>query len=593
MNVHRVLTTALLICAGLLAYQPEAMAQGCTPTVTPDPVRINQTLTVTANCNGVAAGNAQYSYVSAGFAINVSNSVSPASFTNNGQRPSGVYTLSVSNASNNTTGTVNFNYIAGGVLSIVSGNGQTGTAGQALPTPLRVRVLENGVPLANEPVYWSTYDSVAGTASLQNVAITQTDANGFTQLSFTAPNANAGRVVSANVGTQLGSYIGGASAVDFNLTITGNTTGGGGTTPTTPDQQRATAQAVAVAQTTLTTVQTQLTSVQNRIRYLRFQGSTPGFRQDINVMVDGKNLPTGSGSSGGSDRTDGGSAGSSEQGQGTTTSRWGAYITGGVNVAQLKRTETQPGFDLDTNGMTFGADYRISRAFVLGAAVGALKSDTELTEDAGEQKARGGSMTTYFSYAPTQSTYIDLAISLARNKYDLTRLQSVGGYAVANTRGKGLGVTMTGGVDFRFSNFTFAPYVRADYLSSEVDEFTEQGEAPLQLSGQKLTANVYTLGAQLQNAFSTSAGIFIPHLRVELQRQSQNTARAVTAQLVGSSAQVLVDQSTPIDKSFGQAGVGISAQFARGLTGFLDYEQLFGKENFSEKRFTGGLKAEF
>jgi outer membrane lipase/esterase len=591
MNPRSWCNFSALLCAALLGVHMDAAAQGCAPTLTPDPVRINQTLTVTANCNGVAPGNTQYSYVANGFAINVSSAGSPASFTNNGQRPSGTYTLSVSNASNNTSGTVNFNYIAGGVLGIITGNGQTGTAGQALPTPLRVQVLENGTPLAGEPVYWTTYDSVTGTANLQNLAITQTDANGFAQLAFTAPNANAGRVVSANVGTQFGSYTGGTSAVDFNLTITGNTTGGGGTTPTTPDQQRATAQAVAVAQTTLTAVQTQLTSVQNRIRYLRFQGNAPGFRQDLNVMVDGKNLPTGSGGS--SDRTNGGSSGSGEQGQGTTTSRWGAYITGGVNVAQRQGTDTQPGFDLDTNGMTFGADYRISRAFVLGAAVGALKSDAELTGDAGTQKSSGGSVTSYFSYAPTPSAYIDLAVSWACNKYDLTRLQSVGGYALANTRGTGLGVTMTGGIDFRFSNFTFAPYLRADYLTSSVDGFTEQGAAALQLSGQKLSSNVVTLGAQLQSSLSTGAGIFIPHLRVELQRQGQNTARAVTAQLLGSNAQVLVEQGTPIDKSFGQAGLGISAQFARGFTGFLDYEQLFGKQNFSEKRLTGGLKAEF
>jgi outer membrane lipase/esterase len=579
-----------------------AHAQRCSPTVNPDPVRTGQTYTVTANCAGVAAGNAQHSYSSSGLGVSVTGAVSPATFGTSSGRPSGVYTILVSNSSNNSSGSVNFNYISGGQLAVVSGNNQTGTAGQALPALLRVRVLENGVPLAGEPVYWSTYDTASGTASLQNVAITQTDASGNAQLNFVVPNTSPGRVVSANIGTLGGAYIGGSSAVDFNLTI--NPTPGAGSNtapPTQPDQQRATAQALAVAQTTLTTVQTQLTSVQNRIRYLRFQGNAPGFRQDINVNVGGRNLPIGgsggsgssSGSSGNSDRTDGGSAGSSEQGQSTTTSRWGAYITGGVNVAQLKRTETQPGFDLDTNGMTFGADYRISRAFVMGAAVGALKSDTELIEQAGAQKSRGGSVTGYFSYAPTQATYIDVAVSAARNQYDLTRLQSVGGYALANTRGKGLGVTMTGGIDFRFGSLTLAPYVRADYLRSEVDAFTEQGAGALQLSAQKLTSSVYTVGTQLQNSFSTSAGIFIPHLRLELQRQSQNTARAVTAQLLGSSTQVLVDQSAPVDKSFGQAGLGVSAQFSRGLTGFLDYEQLFGKENLTEKRFTTGLKAEF
>jgi hypothetical protein len=60
-------------------------------------------------------------------------------------------------------------------ITIVSGNGQNGPTGQALPLPLVVRVALQGGPVAGITLYWSV---TAGGGTLNNAGTTVTDASG-------------------------------------------------------------------------------------------------------------------------------------------------------------------------------------------------------------------------------------------------------------------------------------------------------------------------------------------------------------------------------------------------------------------------------
>ena len=45
--------------------------------------------------------------------------------------------------------------------------------------------------------------------------------------------------------------------------------------------------------------------------------------------------------------------------------RWGVWVTGLGEFTDVDSTSNAPGFDLTTGGMTFGADYRVSRTLPL------------------------------------------------------------------------------------------------------------------------------------------------------------------------------------------------------------------------------------
>ncbi len=350
----------------------------------------------------------------------------------------------------------------------------------------------------------------------------------------------------------------------------------------------------ALNQAAVGSISTQFANINNRMRYLRGQGSTPLMRNDSSVVIGGQAVPSGSseqGSSSGesSDKAD------AERGEGTRTGRFGMYVAGGLSAGEQRNAPDAPGYKVRTNGFTLGADYRVTRQLSLGAGFGLLRADTN-ANDSSEQFAKGSSVSFYGSWSPTQRTYLDAVVSVARNKYELKRADSGGGFAFARTEGGGSGVSVSGGMDFRAGALAITPYARLEHVRADIDPFTEFGSAGqlnLRLGQQKLKTTVATLGAEVQRPVSTAWGVLVPHVRLELQRQTSNSVRGVTAQLANTSVPIVVDPSVEEDRSYGQLGLGVSAQFTRGVSAFADYEMVFGKSNFKERRFNTGLKLEF
>jgi outer membrane autotransporter protein len=85
--------------------------------------------------------------------------------------------------------------------------------------------------------------------------------------------------------------------------------------------------------------------------------------------------------------------------------------------------------------------------------------------------------------------------------------------------------------------------------------------------------------------------VLVPYARAEYQYAAQTTANAVGAQYVGGLLQPVVSPDT--DKSFGNFAVGASAVLPHGLSGFFNYEYVFGKQNFSESRYLLGIRYAF
>ncbi|MFM2399620.1 MAG: hypothetical protein RL341_1777, partial [Pseudomonadota bacterium] len=102
---------------------------------------------------------------------------------------------------------------------LVSGNNQTGFPGVPLVQPLvaRLESVVGGAPVPNFLMQWLTLD-FQGTGSLTLVQNATTDANGLTQITFTPPNANAGRRVLANFLNSAGNLGPGGNA-DFTVNM--------------------------------------------------------------------------------------------------------------------------------------------------------------------------------------------------------------------------------------------------------------------------------------------------------------------------------------------------------------------------------------
>jgi hypothetical protein len=86
----------------------------------------------------------------------------------------------------------------------------------------------------------------------------------------------------------------------------------------------------------------------------------------------------------------------------------------------------------------------------------------------------------------------------------------------------------------------------------------------------------------------------MPNARIEFQHVADRNIQNVTASLPGNPS--VLPGTIPIlgeDRSFGTFALGVSGVFPRGVSAFFNYEQLFGKDNFSDRHYSLGLRIEF
>jgi outer membrane autotransporter protein len=345
-------------------------------------------------------------------------------------------------------------------------------------------------------------------------------------------------------------------------------------------------------------VRTQLSTVVNRLRYLRTQSGTPAVSASLSTS-QGSVSTTSSGGEQSSSSEGQGQSGSDAKKElnadGTQTGRLGVFIAGGLENAKQQSTAAGPGFRTKTTGATAGADYRLSKQWVLGAGLAMLDTNTKFTTGTGRQVAKGSSVTFYGSWMPTAAWYVDAAVSVDRTRYELQRDDPVGDAAFARTKGKGQGLTLSAGYDQRWGAWSLSPFARAEMVDVRIQAFEEFGSInSLEVGEQRVKSGNFTLGGQLQYNISSGWGIVTPYARIEATRTFEDNTSPVRVRLVGSSSAILLDESTELrDQSFGNAAIGVSAQMLRGISLFADAEVGFGQTNYKPWRLNGGMKVEF
>ncbi len=434
----------------------------------------------------------------------------------------------------------------------------------------------NGVPATAGTEVWTVPNGQGGTASLNRPL-------GAPPLTLSFANAGT-QDLSVTLQSPGGNF--GPFAVQVTVQAP-NTAAGTRLSATATPQQLA---AVAA-------VRTQLSTVINRLRYLRTQSGTPAVSASLSTS-QGSVATTSSGEQSGSSEGQGQSGSDAKKelnADGTQTGRLGVFIAGGLENAKQEATATGPGFRTKTTGATAGADYRLSKQWVLGAGLAVLDTDTKFTIGTGRQFAKGRSATFYGSWMPTPAWYVDAAYSVDRTRYELQRDDPVGDAAFARTKGKGQGFTLSAGYERRWGVWSLSPFARAEMVDVRIQPFEEFGSInSLEVGEQRVKSGNFTLGGQLQYNISSGWGIVTPYARIEATRTFEDNASPVRVRLVGSSTAVLIGQSAELrDQSFGNAAIGVTAQLLRGISLFADAEVGFGQLSYKPWRVNGGMKLEF
>jgi len=199
-------------------------------------------------------------------------------------------------------------------------------------------------------------------------------------------------------------------------------------------------------------------------------------------------------------------------------SRWSAWMSGAVDFGSRDATSAQKGFRFTTDGLTAGADYRLSPSLAVGASVGYGHDSSRVGHDGTKSQADGYSASLYASYQPMDKVFFDALAGYGSLDYKSRRFVTATGELVRGDRsGDQLFAALTASLEQRRGPWMISPYGRIGVTRSKLDRFSETSGGPYALTYQSQTLRTLTgtLGLRGDYRYDVSFGQVAPRFRVE------------------------------------------------------------------------------
>lgn len=301
----------------------------------------------------------------------------------------------------------------------------------------------------------------------------------------------------------------------------------------------------------------------------------------------------------------GGNAGAADFG------RLSFFANGRIVFGDKDASENEAGLDFDTYGITVGADYRLRDNFIVGGGVtyGQVSADFAGGGGADIDSINVALFATYFV---EDSFYIDALASVGSNDYDTERrirysdaLGSIDRSSEGSTDGKQWSASVGSGWDFNRGPWTFGPHIGLNYAQVDVDEMQERGAGGLNLriGEQDSTSFTANVGAHVSRAFTPSWGVLVPYVRVDTVREFETGENSTDIEFVNdpfiggggggpAAGSIFTIRTDSPDTSFMVWSAGMSAQFVRGFSGFVNYRSIAGSEGLTLNEVSWGMRYE-
>ncbi|MEL7450184.1 MAG: autotransporter outer membrane beta-barrel domain-containing protein [Pseudomonadota bacterium] len=313
---------------------------------------------------------------------------------------------------------------------------------------------------------------------------------------------------------------------------------------------------------------------------------------------------------------------------GTGFSRFSGFVNGSLGYGDKAPTDLEAAFDFDGGETIVGGDYRFSDSWVMGGSIGF--SQAEIDFDSSQSIVDGGIETDALSLGlyglfTGERFYADAALSYSAIDYDVTRrivypslnpdIANTDETALSSTEGSQLALSTGMGYMGYVGRFSWEPFLRFDYLDTDIDGFTEtntsNGGFDLAVGDQGFSSLDGSAGLQLAMTFTPRQMVLVPFLRASYHREFDDDQRAVAAVYLNGedptfgSTQDFGVPTDPPDEDYYKIALGLSAVVrggrvtrddgvARGgIQLFVQYETIEDLDNYNNANITGGFRYEF
>ncbi len=288
---------------------------------------------------------------------------------------------------------------------------------------------------------------------------------------------------------------------------------------------------------------------------------------------------------------------------GLLSNKLGIFASGNIGEGSRSNTLLEDGFNYDSQGLTIGADYRLTHQMILGVATGYANTDLDISDNGGSLDAQGLSLTAYGTYYLADSLYVDIIITRGNNDYSSRRNinydaagNSISERATGDTKSSSNAISLGAGYVIHQKNgFSVTLTGKVDHLNSTIESYKETGanELNLVIDKRNLASTLGELGSQLSYPISQTWGVLIPQIDISWVHEFSTGKDSIKGSFVDdANATSFSFQTDRPDLDYFRTNIGISAVLPHGFNAFIMYETILDQRYTTNQNLSFGARME-
>jgi outer membrane autotransporter protein len=269
--------------------------------------------------------------------------------------------------------------------------------------------------------------------------------------------------------------------------------------------------------------------------------------------------------------------------------RWGFFISGTGEIGDLETTDSARGSSFTTGGVTIGAEYRVNRHLIVGAAFGYANTSSELSRNGSLDFDSGKGI--LYATVYKGGLYLNGVVGAGYGSVD-TKRTTFGGSARGNTNTTDFNGLFGTGYDFHHHAFTWGPVASLRYSRVAIDGFTEHGAlGALRINGQSQDSLKSAIGVGAAYRKRIGKVVIIPEIRAQWQHEYLDSESSIDASFKSSKSFTVHGPDLGKDALLLDVGASIQLNDRVALFGFYTGE--LGRENYTVHSINGGVRVNF
>jgi uncharacterized protein with beta-barrel porin domain len=271
---------------------------------------------------------------------------------------------------------------------------------------------------------------------------------------------------------------------------------------------------------------------------------------------------------------------------------WSVWASGYGQNGQIDGDGNTHNLSETIAGGAFGADYRISPRFLVGAGLGAGNTDFNLSDSAGQGNVNHTQLALYGDYAEGRA-YLDGTLGGAYGQGSTRRDTAVPGTpstAYGNVSDTQVLGAVEAGYGFPLGQTILTPFAGMNFGVVTQHGFTESGAGVLDLAVRSQTQGSAqsVLGARLNDMLRVGRIMLAIDAQLGWSHELAGTARSAVASFTGAPATSFTVAGAAVPSDTALISFGVATTVARGTNLYLTYGGQFG-DGYSNA-VTGGLR---